>query len=376
MMFKKHTRFSRRSKKAYILPVLIISNIAIISFALSLGISRADSPEKFAVLGEEVVSSSEVILDGGEEVAQNTPTKKLTISIHTVQKGETLSGIAEEYGISVNTIRWANELSPRATIKEGQELTILPVTGIEYKVGKGDSLISIAKKYNSNVDEIREVNDLDGSSIKIGQVLIIPDAMPLTIQEVKKQLPPPPTPHVITSQQTVPVVQQESKPEPEEKEVSVSLDNFPFPLEIVRDEKNNGAVPPVSVRGVNTQNYFIHPVPGSILTQGLHGFNSVDFGAPRGTPILAAADGIVIVSKGDGKWYGGYGNYVVIQHDNGTQTLYSHNSRNLVEAGDVVKQGQQIATIGSTGRSTGPHLHFEVRGGTNPWVGVPKGTKF
>jgi murein DD-endopeptidase MepM/ murein hydrolase activator NlpD len=139
---------------------------------------------------------------------------------------------------------------------------------------------------------------------------------------------------------------------------------------------NNGAVPKVAVSGVNTQNYFSHPVPGSVLTQGLHGYNSVDFGAPLGTPVLAAADGVVIVEKGAGKWYGGYGNYIVIEHDNGTQTLYSHNSKNLVNVGDEVKQGQKIALVGSTGRSTGNHLHFEVRGGTNPWVGIKKLTQF
>jgi murein DD-endopeptidase MepM/ murein hydrolase activator NlpD len=386
MMFKTYKRLPHKGH-SYIQKGLIIANIFIIGLALSLALPLNGASNKY-ILGEEQTLPSEAILDGGEEVAENTPTKKFTISIHTVQKGETLSGIAEEYGISINTIRWANELSPRATIKEGQKLTILPVTGIEYKVGKGDSLISIAKQYGSDVEEIKEVNDLENEKIKIGQVLIVPNAIPLekkvtasASKEVKKVVSPTPT-ATLNPQPSVEKKTNETAVAPalptlvddvvqSEQKEETKTDAVIFP-----DSANNGAVPPVTVSGVKTDNYFIHPVPGSVLTQGRHGFNAVDFGAPRGTPILAAADGIVIVEKGAGKWYGGYGNYIVIAHDNGTQTLYSHNLKNLVSVGDVVKQGQQIGFVGSTGRSTGPHLHFEVRGGTNPWVGVPKGTTF
>ena len=111
--------------------------------------------------------------------------------------------------------------------------------------------------------------------------------------------------------------------------------------------------------------YYANPVPGAILTQGLHGYNSVDLGAPLGTPIYAAAEGNVITSK-QGGWNGGYGSMIVISHDNGTQTLYSHQSENVVSVGQKVSKGQLIGYIGSTGRSTGNHLHFEVRGAKNP----------
>lgn len=380
MMFKKHKQFSHK-RKFYILGLLIICNGIIIGTALS-HISSVSGEQSQQVLGDEQVLSREDVLEGGEELEQENPTKKLTISVHTVVSGDTLSSIAEEYGVSVNTIRWANELTPRSIIKEGQQLTILPVSGVQYKVGKGDSLITIAKQYGSNVDEIRQVNDLDGNTIKIGQVLIIPNAMPI---EKKVVATAPVSEKKVekvssneTSSATVLKIEEKSVASEIKKEEAPnsSLEELKEDLVIVTDTANNGAVPPVLVSGVETKNYFTHPVPGSILTQGRHGFNSVDFGAPRGTPILAAADGVVIVEKGDGKWYGGYGNYIVIAHDNGTQTLYSHNTKNIVSAGDIVKQGQQIATVGSTGRSTGPHLHFEVRGGTNPWVGVPKGTQF
>jgi murein DD-endopeptidase MepM/ murein hydrolase activator NlpD len=101
----------------------------------------------------------------------------------------------------------------------------------------------------------------------------------------------------------------------------------------------------------------------------------VDFGAPVGTPVLASASGKVIVAKPSG-YNGGYGKYVVVEHDNGTQTLYAHLSSVLVVVDDEVTKGEKIALSGNTGRSTGPHLHFEVRGGVNPWVGFKKLTKF
>jgi murein DD-endopeptidase MepM/ murein hydrolase activator NlpD len=368
MMFKNHKRFSHK-RKSYILGALVVCNITILTTTFSL-LPSVNAGNSQQVLGDEQSLPREAILDGGEEVQEDAPTKKLTISVHTVTKGETLSSIAEEYGISINTIRWANELTAKSLIKEGQKLTILPVTGIQYKVGKGDSLISIAKQYGSDVEEIKEVNDLESGTIKIGQVLIIPNALPIE----KKTPVAVPKPKELKK-----VVSEEVKPQPVamvRSDETTPVEQIKKEIDIVGDTSNNGAVPAVSVSGVKTENYFIHPVPGSVLTQGKHGFNSVDFGAPKGTPILAAADGTVIVEKGAGKWYGGYGNYIVIAHDNGTQTLYSHNSKNLVSAGDTVKQGQQIALVGSTGRSTGDHLHFEVRGGTNPWVGVPKGTKF
>ncbi len=112
--------------------------------------------------------------------------------------------------------------------------------------------------------------------------------------------------------------------------------------------------------------YFAWPIQGGVITQGLHGWNAVDIGAPRGTSILAAAEGTVIIAKNNGAWNGGYGNYLVIQHPNGTQTLYAHAVTVLVSVGDHVTQGQTIAKEGMTGLATGPHLHFEVRGAGQP----------
>ena len=109
-----------------------------------------------------------------------------------------------------------------------------------------------------------------------------------------------------------------------------------------------------------------HPVPGAIKTQGVHGYNAIDLAAAVGTAIKAAGSGEVIVSKSSG-WNGGYGNYIVIRHANGVQTLYAHLSRNDVGVGASVSVGQVIGGMGNTGRSTGSHLHFEVRGARNPF---------
>ena len=109
------------------------------------------------------------------------------------------------------------------------------------------------------------------------------------------------------------------------------------------------------------------PLARYVETQGIHGYNGVDLGAPSGTPIMASADGDVIVAKAGG-YNGGYGSYVVIQHANGSQTLYAHMSKVSTYAGATVKQGQVIGGVGSTGRSTGAHLHLEIRNGPkNPF---------
>ena len=116
----------------------------------------------------------------------------------------------------------------------------------------------------------------------------------------------------------------------------------------------------------DASNFFARPISGGKRTQGIHGYNAVDIAAPVGTEIRAAAKGEVIISRSGG-WNGGYGNYIVIKHSNGTQTLYAHNSKNFVSVGDVVEQGEAIGAVGSTGKSTGSHLHFEVRGAKNPF---------
>jgi murein DD-endopeptidase MepM/ murein hydrolase activator NlpD len=112
--------------------------------------------------------------------------------------------------------------------------------------------------------------------------------------------------------------------------------------------------------------YFTRPILGGVKTQGLHGKNAVDIGAPIGTPILAAADGVVQIAKNSG-YNGGYGRMIIIAHSNGSQTVYAHLSNVFVSNGQTVTKGESIGASGNSGRSTGPHLHFEVRGAENPF---------
>lgn len=233
------------------------------------------------------------------------------ISLYVVRKGDNLSQIAQMFGVSVNTIRWNNDVKGNV-ISEGQILVILPVSGVKHTIKKGDTLASIAKLYKADASEIASYNNIaSGDALVPGDIVIVPDG-----------------------------------------EIKVEVSN------------------PTSIaRGTNAPSYsgyYIRPVSGGRKSQGLHGYNGVDIAAPIGTPIIASASGDVIVSKSSG-WNGGYGNYIVIAHNNGTQTLYAHNSENLVFQGDHVVQGQVIGFVGSTGKSTGAHVHFEIRGAKNPF---------
>ena len=236
------------------------------------------------------------------------------ISVYTVRRGDTLSAIAEMFGVSTNTIVWANDIS-NGKIKEGQDLVILPISGVRYTVKRGDTLQSIAKRYKSDVGDILSYNSL-GSDAKIipGDELIIPNG-----------------------------------------EVSTAS-------QLAASGSKSSSSSNVSV----SSGYYIRPIVGGKKSQRIHGHNAVDLAAPTGTNIMASASGTVIVSKKSG-YNGGYGTYVVISHPNGTQTVYGHMNANYVSVGQRVGQGDVIGTIGMTGNTTGPHIHFEIRGARNPF---------
>jgi LysM repeat protein len=234
------------------------------------------------------------------------------ISVYVVREGDSLSQIANMFNVSTNTIIWANDIKRGDLIHQGQTLVILPITGIRHTVAKGDTLKSIATKYKGDVEEIIEYNGFpENLTLSVGDSIIIPNG-----------------------KTKVPVYSSSGK--------------------IVR-----------GVGGPSYDSYYMRPVIGGRKSQHLHGYNAVDIAVPMRTQVFASAAGTVKISRIG--WNGGYGNYIVISHSNGTQTLYAHNSQSIVSAGQYVVQGQVIAYSGSTGRSTGPHLHFEVRGAKNPF---------
>ena len=276
--------------------------------------------------------SSTLAIDGGEallpEVGPSTvapdqiDNSNSQRSRYVVRKGDTFAGIAKMYDVSVNTVLWANDLTKNSSLKEGQILVILPISGVIHTVVKGENLSKIAIKYGGDINEISQFNDVAINDILTpGDQIIIPDG-----------------------------------------EVSSSIESSP---------SSGSSKTPTVYNVPNYSGYFITPwgsAPGVHQTQGLHGYHNsaVDYGMPLRTPLRAAAPGIVIRSKNSG-WNGGYGNYVIIQHPNGTESIYGHMTNTTVYVGQTVEQGQPIGYSGNTGNSTGPHLHFEVRGAKNPF---------
>ncbi|KKS01118.1 MAG: hypothetical protein UU54_C0011G0002 [Candidatus Yanofskybacteria bacterium GW2011_GWA2_41_22] len=249
----------------------------------------------------------------------DTEFKRSQIVEYTVQKGDLLSFIASDYGISMNSIIWANNLRDADSISPGQILKIPPVSGVIHTVKKGDSLASVAKKYGVETDSILEFNSLpqDGQ-LQIGDEIIVPDG------QIKSN--------------------------------GLAYGNKTSALTASRFSK----LPRFS----DFTQYF-RPLTGGYNWKIFHGRNGIDVAKACGTPIYAAAAGTVAIADSVG-WNGGFGKVIKITHNGGIETVYAHNSKILVEAGQNVQGGQQIALMGTTGRSTGCHLHFEVHGAQNP----------
>ncbi|MDD5696559.1 MAG: peptidoglycan DD-metalloendopeptidase family protein [Candidatus Pacebacteria bacterium] len=249
--------------------------------------------------------------------------KDNSIIKYTVKRGETINQIAEDFGISAETILLANELSS-STVREGDELMILPVDGLLHMVESGETIERIAKKYSADSGQIIDFNRLsDEGEVFVGDILIVPEG----------RMPKP-------AQSTAPVAQ-------------VSLPD----------------------------SYFISPATG-IITQGAHfshivngyrQYNAADIANTLGTPIVAVAGGTIQIVKT--VWP--YGNYITILHPNGVVTLYGHLNSFAKDtySGKQVSQGEIIGYMGSTGYSTGSHLHFEVRGAANPLLKYRVGTR-
>ena len=269
--------------------------------------SKLELPELYLIQGNSLVAScpSGTITPqilGSLGVENNSIIRKEIIE-YIVEPSDSLSVIADKFDISLNTLLLTNDLNNNSIINAGKKLIILPVSGILYLVRSGDTLSDIAKKYKGSEREIADFNELsEEKQIFIGDLLIIPGG----------------------------------------KMPSVSKKYY------------TAAVLPNS--------YFIFPTQGKI-TQGLHWYNAIDVANNCGTPILAAAGGEV-QKIGYKTWPAG--NFVRILHPNGIVTLYGHLSKILVKTGERVSQGQIIAYMGSTGLSTGCHLHFDVRGAKNP----------
>ncbi|MEK7614973.1 MAG: M23 family metallopeptidase [Patescibacteria group bacterium] len=265
--------------------------------------------------GEEGASYATPVTGGDSTAVASVPSRTET-ETYTVQDGDTLGKIAMQYGLNLSTILWANNLTFRSTIRPGAELKILPTDGVLYTVRSGDTLLAIAKRYSTEVDTIRKYNEFSAPDrLSIGAELLIAGGEPPAQQAAPRR--------------TASVAQL-----------------FTTPASKAQKSADSDVV-----------GGWVWPTNWHTITQ-YYGWRhtGVDIDGDYTTHSYAAHEGVVIYAG----WRSGYGLTVEIDHGNGYVTRYGHHSEIYVKVGDVMQAGDVLARTGTTGHSTGTHLHFEV----------------
>lgn len=293
------------------------------SMAVAGAIDGPAAKERVIGTGGDDVQEPDGLTDDGtiyKPVAVNTTVAdgKELLETYTVQAGDTLTGIASRHGVSMMTVWWANKLSSKDDLHVGQKLVIPPVNGIVVTVKDTDTLASLAARHKVDPDEILAVNGLDDPNLIIGQTLTLPDAVGAPI---------------------------------------------PTPKPVARS--SGGGACNCSGPARYSGGAFNWPVVGgdNYISRGFrYGHYGLDIAADYGSRVRATGAGRVIFAG----WKSNGGGYQVwVAHGSGLYTTYNHMSAITVSAGESVGDGEQVGRIGSSGRSTGPHLHLEV------WVGEP-----
>jgi murein DD-endopeptidase MepM/ murein hydrolase activator NlpD len=241
-------------------------------------------------------------LEGAPEPTEYSQPQMLFYSAYTVSPGDTIGEIVKNFGLNQDTLISLNAIKNSRLLRIGQVLRIPNQDGILYTVKDGDTLGTIAEKYHTDPNSIQMVNELFSEQINVGSSLFIPGAQ----------------------------------------------------LEWTALQEINGDLFIWPVRGYITSPYGYRSSPFPPGNRQFH--TGIDIGSPMGTPIKAAMPGRVSTAS----YNDISGNYVVITHHSGYRTLYAHMSVIRVKPGDYVKTGDRIGDVGSTGLSTGPHLHFTV----------------
>ncbi len=253
--------------------------------------------------------------------AQNPGARTKSVE-YEVRSGDVLGSIATRFGLKIATVLLANNLTSHSYIRPGDILKIPPADGAVYTVRRGDTVGKIAKQFGVGQDEIIAFNKMskDGASISVGEDLFIPGAQITQTSQTRVALALP-------------------------SKITQTIRKIAAPPSSVDTPAGSGYIWPTADHRINQYYGLRH--------------TGVDIHGTTGNSNYAARAGTVIKSQCG--WNGGYGCYVILNHGGGVTTLYAHNTKLLVSVGDEVKQGQVIGLLGSTGRSTGPHLHFEVR---------------
>ncbi|MDO9508315.1 MAG: LysM peptidoglycan-binding domain-containing M23 family metallopeptidase [Thermovirgaceae bacterium] len=261
--------------------------------------------------------AAEIQRRSAEDIASRPADMPIGVEQYTVRDGDSLWSIANSFNLDINTLFGCNTMKDPNYLRVGSVLRIPNQDGIFYAVKKGDTLDGIAKKHGTQAESVMSANGLVSKSLKAGAELFLPGAKPVT------------TVYALLGDPSFKGTQKLSK-------------SFDWPL----------------VGGINSgYGWRRHP-----FTKRREFHTGIDIKGPTGRTIRAAKAGRVVYSG----WMGGYGRVVVIDHGKGYTTLYAHCSSLLVSQGQRVSTGQPVGKVGSSGMSTGAHLHFEVRLNNKP----------
>ncbi|HLG69922.1 MAG TPA: LysM peptidoglycan-binding domain-containing protein [Chloroflexota bacterium] len=251
------------------------------------------------------------------------------LTVRTVRKGDTAGALAASFGVSEASLLVSNNLDKDSVLQVGQTLVIPHQNGRLVATKPGDTLPALAAQYGSTPDAIIAANKLPARTREVlgGQLVLIPTGTEPA--SIVKPLPAP-APAMPAAPATPVTV---AKPQ------------------TATDEKIPAPPLPASSPG------FAWPAPGTITTYFSSWHNGIDIANAAGTPVRAAQAGRVVFSGWDNS---GFGYMVRIDHGNGLQTVYGHSEQLIAKVGDYVEKGQVIMLMGSTGRSTGPHVHFSI----------------
>jgi len=326
-MFWGRSNFYRSTFQLLIGLITLILGVGGLTGRLSLFQIKASQVLEFP---HEQLGDADIIDEGASIQAIVTVSDQdygFGIEEYVVQNGDTLASIADKFSISEDTIRWANGVTGDY-LKVGQKLKILPITGVLYKVTEGDTLATISEKFSASEQDVFDINWLDSKNLKVGQQLLVPNG---------RMPQPKPKPKPIVT----PVSPQPPVPTPQPGDAPIATGNF------------------------------VRPATCGIITNYFSAWHAgVDIAQSGGCPIIAIDSGVVTMAR----WYGAGGLQVIIDHQNGYISLYAHHASIYVREGQKVIRGQQIGYMGTTGRSTGVHLHFGLQKNgvwVNPLAYIP-----